>query len=161
MIRIDRNKISPPESLEAIRSTELRKLREFYDKDAKFQRQRKTSFDIGALTDEDVKVAVRKVSHSKCAYCETQLTADLVIDQFRPKRGAIRADGRIDTDHYWWLAYDWDNQLPSCYVCNRNKGARFPIDGRAAQAETRGEALIKERPRLIDPSVDFPESTLR
>jgi predicted ATP-binding protein involved in virulence len=163
MIRIERPKDSQPKRLLEVEEAELVALREFfYGQDAKYQRQRKTEFDIDVYVDDEIREQLGRLSHQKCAYCESPLGKDWLVDLFRPRRGSIRAGGRVDSDHYWWLAYRWDNMLPSCYICERNKGSRFPIKGRAAQPEAQGEELDKERPELIDPthSHDLPEDHL-
>lgn len=154
MIRIVRSGVEPPSFLAEVRERELERLREFYRQEVKYQRQRKTTFDARKVFDDDVRAALGAMSNGKCAYCETPLSdvSELVVDLFRPRRGAVRADGRIDPDHYWWLAYDWENMLPSCYACNRNKASRFPIAGRAAVAEARGAELDAERCQLVDPA---------
>ena len=113
-----------------------------------------------------------------CAYCETPITdyqhGDL--DHFRPKAGVTHENdevvhlldprGEISRDDqgkpiphpgYYWLAYDWENLLPSCIRCNQpstlrgrkvGKHNRFPVSGRHAQ--TPGE-VDREEPLLIDP----------
>ena len=46
-------------------------------------------------------------------------------------------------DGYWWLAYDWDNYLLSCTLCNRPyKGTLFPIK--------------EQRPAHPDPASEYP-----
>lgn len=48
-------------------------------------------------------------SNNKCAYCETptRVVAYGDVEHFRPK------------SIYWWLAYSYDNYLPSCGACNQ------------------------------------------
>lgn len=48
-------------------------------------------------------------SHNKCAYCETptRVVAYGDVEHFRPK------------SVYWWLAYSYENYLPSCGACNQ------------------------------------------
>ena len=55
---------------------------------------------------------------NKCAYCETPTTVIAYgdVEHFRPK------------SVYWWLAYSYENYLPSCTVCNqRYKKDEFPL----------------------------------
>jgi hypothetical protein len=57
-------------------------------------------------------------SGGKCAYCETPTTVIAYgdVEHFRPK------------SVYWWLAYSYENYLPSCTLCNqRYKKDFFPI----------------------------------
>jgi uncharacterized protein (TIGR02646 family) len=48
-------------------------------------------------------------SNNKCAYCETptRVVAYGDVEHFRPK------------SIYWWLAYSYENYLPSCGACNQ------------------------------------------
>lgn len=48
-------------------------------------------------------------SENKCAYCETptRVVAYGDVEHFRPK------------SIYWWLAYSYENYLPSCTACNQ------------------------------------------
>ncbi|MDX0518544.1 HNH endonuclease [Sinorhizobium medicae] len=59
-------------------------------------------------------------SSGKCAYCEasTDVVAHGDVEHFRPK------------STYWWLAYDFDNYVFACQICNQiYKGDNFPISG--------------------------------
>ncbi len=99
--------------------------------------------------------------YGKCAYCETYI-ADFQrgdIEHFRPK-GAVanEVDEPVLHPGYYWLAYDWQNLLPSCTVCNQptsvggkkiGKHNRFPVIGQHAQAPNEVDA---ERPLLINPA---------
>jgi hypothetical protein len=117
--------------------------------------------------------------YGKCAYCETYI-ADFQhgdIEHFRPKAAvaneldepifqrdqqgilALDENGQpILHSGYYWLAYDWQNLLPSCTVCNQpklvggkkiGKHNRFPVIGQHAQASGEVEA---ECPLLINPT---------
>ena len=48
-------------------------------------------------------------SNNKCAYCETPTRVVMYgdVEHFRPK------------SIYWWLAYSYENYLPSCGACNQ------------------------------------------
>ena len=48
-------------------------------------------------------------SNNKCAYCETPTAVVDYgdVEHFRPK------------SRYWWLAYSYENYLPSCAICNQ------------------------------------------
>jgi hypothetical protein len=89
---------------------------------------------------------LENVFHNKCAYCETAVTGfPGDAEHFRPK-GQVRVildDGNsdivrvVDEDNeelthpgYFWLAYHWQNILPSCEFCNRFGGKKdlFPVD---------------------------------
>ena len=69
-------------------------------------------------------------------------------------------DGKVAAEHYWWLAADWTNLLPTCVDCHRAKGNRFPVGGARAKPMTVGKELRKEQPMLLDPCLDRPERHL-
>lgn len=57
-------------------------------------------------------------SKNKCAYCDTptKVISFGDVEHFRPK------------SKYWWLAYCYENYLPSCTSCNQLfKSDNFPI----------------------------------
>ena len=91
-------------------------------------------------------------SFGKCVYCETRFTEQPDVDHFRPRTNAEGLDkGEVSPDHYWWLAYDWNNIAMSCSRCNRAKRNRFPVHG---QRISPGQPADDERPMLIDPFGD-------
>jgi hypothetical protein len=102
------------------------------------------------------------LSHGKCAYCETPVgvTGGASLDRYRPKAGAIGLDADFSTEHYWWLAYHWENIYPCCLKCNKFKGAKFPVDGPRGRSEATLEALTSEKRLLLDPFADHPERHL-
>ncbi|MGG6362234.1 AAA family ATPase [Peribacillus frigoritolerans] len=101
------------------------------------------------------------VFHNKCAYCETKLAHSLNIDNYRPRGGARREDGTLDKEHYWWLAYEWSNLLPTCKECNLNKSNRFPtLYERVPVGTFELEELLTEGPIILNPSLDKPEDYL-
>lgn len=136
----------------------------------------------------DVRQALERLFHGKCAYCETRYAhqAPVDIEHYRPK-GAVEGDK--DHPGYWWLAASWENLVPSCIDCNRrrtqmlavpDKGTfaeltpnpysatpapasagkkdAFPIAGTRALSHT--DNLAAERPYLIDPAGDQPDDHL-
>ncbi|MEM7205292.1 MAG: hypothetical protein AAF628_33865 [Planctomycetota bacterium] len=61
---------------------------------------------------------LRIETHDKCAYCEapSQAVAHGDVEHYRPK------------SIYWWLAYNYDNYLVSCQLCNQKfKSNNFPV----------------------------------
>jgi uncharacterized protein (TIGR02646 family) len=81
----------------------------------------KKAFTYAAYKGGDVKLALEALFHGKCAYCETRynVSAPVDIEHYRPK-GAVAEDQTHGG--YWWIAMDWDNLLPSCIDCNRQRG---------------------------------------
>ncbi|HSK78097.1 MAG TPA: hypothetical protein VLQ45_16715 [Thermoanaerobaculia bacterium] len=65
------------------------------------------------------KRAIAAMSHRKCAYCETPLTAErtAVVEHFRPK------------SLFPSLVYDWANYFLGCGGCNGAKWNRWPEGG--------------------------------
>jgi uncharacterized protein (TIGR02646 family) len=97
--------------------------------------------------------------NGRCAYCSLAWPEEnLVLDHFRPLQGAVGLDGTSSRPHYFWLAYEWENFYPSCQPCNQAKGAKFPVYGERAEPGTLGAELQLERPGLIDPCADNPET---
>jgi hypothetical protein len=99
----------------------------------------------------DYKTEFVKAQHGKCGYCESHVLSVYVgdVEHYRPK-GALEelpADrakwGRERQDAgtvegrvldpvcergYWWLAYEWENYLLSCQICNEYwKKCLFPV----------------------------------
>lgn len=103
------------------------------------------------------------LSHGKCAYCETPIdaTSTKSLDRYRPKAGALGIDGKYSTEHYWWLAYTWENIYPACAKCNKFKGAKFPVQGARAPQEASVEQLAAEKRLLLDPFSDIPRQHLQ
>lgn len=85
---------------------------------------------------DQVKDALVKMFHGKCAYCESKITVVTygAIEHFRPK------STHID------LIFAWENLLLSCDFCNdaNHKGIQFPLDSLG-------------HPLLIDPTDPFTE----
>ena len=107
-----------------------------------------------------VKARLVDLFHGKCAYCESfySSTQPMDVEHFRPK-GAVAEDD--EHPGYYWLAATWENLLPSCIDCNRQRNQfdvvegetislgkkdRFPIGG--TRARTPNDDLDDERARI-------------
>ena len=135
--------------------------RAYFERPAKERAQETFSFDDVVLADAEVRSALVASCAGKCAYCETPLAEQaMLVDRFRPASGALSLDGTLSPDHYWWLAYTWENLYASCAECQSFKGARFPVREQRAAPGTTGEALRDERPLLLEPRHDDPEQHL-
>ena len=73
------------------------------------------------------------------------------VEHYRPKK-------RVEEDPahpgYYWLAYDLENLMPSCQMCNQGRGKKnhFPVrTGTRAYRET---AVATEEPLLLNPYKD-------
>jgi energy-coupling factor transporter ATP-binding protein EcfA2 len=119
--------------------------------------QRRWPIDDAVIAGPEVLDVLLRSFDGKCAYCETPAEG-LRAHRHRPPQEALNPDGTVARDHYWFLAYEWENLVPACGECVSHKGQRFPVAGssRAWGPSSRAE-LDVERPLLIDPSFDDPE----
>jgi hypothetical protein len=85
-------------------------------------------------------------------------------DQFRPVKAVYPDLGETNHMGYFWLAYEWENLLPSCTDCNRyrkqsggpgsGKLDRFPIEG--TRVHLPDQDLGAEKPLLVNPTETDP-----
>ena len=118
MRKVDRNKVSEPGILKSPFTTnpkvsELERSKLYYVD----QQGKKPSFK--RYKEPAVKAALRELFHGKCAYCEGYFENihPVDVEHYRPK-GSV---SNSEHEGYWWLAADWENLLPSCIDCNRNR----------------------------------------
>ncbi len=82
------------------------------------------------------------------------------LTTFRPTDGAMDLEGVASPDHYWWLAYDWDNlYLAHPSVISQKQGL-FPVIGKRAAVNATIARCRKERALLLDPCFDQPADYL-
>lgn len=160
--KVERTGVPVPEILVGDRARSARReVGEVLLLDEEGRAQRRPPFDNRLISDPYVKGALAELFANKCAYCETPIgqTESIDVDHFRPR---VNASGpSTEFHHYSWLAYDWDNLLPSCPACNRNKGNRFPVRKRRAPLfATVEECRTVEGALLIDPCFDDPAAHL-
>ncbi len=134
------------------------------------------SFPFSVYSDPEIKDALDRLFHGKCAYCEAKYaeTQPMDVEHWRPKARILEEDGETYSTGYYWLASDWMNLLPSCIDCNRErmqtdaaenreqprgKGERFPLADPSRRAKTKG-AENDESPLLLHPCKDDPEEHL-
>ncbi len=164
MIHVDRSRVSPPPELSGERAARvMEEARAFYGLPPEKRAQRRFDFSkhIGWLR-KIVTGPLLELFHGKCAFCESRVgaTARPDLEQFRPKGGSVGLEGERSPDHYWWLAFDWQNLYPACPACNRTKGGRFPVRGDRSPLEATWDELRSENALLLDPCVDRPEEHL-
>jgi len=113
----------------------------------------------------ELKSHLQTLFHDKCAYCEASFR-DVAwgdVEHFRPKRKVtddknapiLLSDGSgLPHPGYFWLAYDPENFLPSCQLCNQApaKLNQFPVQG--ARASAPGDDLEAEKAVLLNPYRD-------
>ncbi|MCP4572661.1 MAG: hypothetical protein GY838_09955 [bacterium] len=78
------------------------------------------------------------VFHKKCAYCESKdrATTHDAAEHWRPKDKVTVNNEVVELRDgnrhpgYWWLAYAWQNLVPSCDRCNGPGGKmnEFPVE---------------------------------
>jgi uncharacterized protein (TIGR02646 family) len=108
----------------------------------------------------DVKELLIDSHHGKCCYCEAAFThvAHGDVEHFRPKAGWVQDKEPLNKPGYYWLAYDWDNLLFSCQICNQtHKRNHFPLLDAATRANSHQQAIAVEQPVLIHPANENPE----
>lgn len=157
-----------PEALygEDVRSAKD-ELFEFYKLSIEERSRRRPPLNPKVWMSISVRESLSKVFYSKCAYCEVSLEHESGnVDHFRPKGHAInplrKKANEESSDHYSWLAYEWDNLFLSCVECNRSKRNFFPVRGpRAWFRCTWSEAEDNEKSLLINPCTIEPSKHLR
>lgn len=109
----------------------------------------------------EVKSAFRTAQNQKCAYCESlNPRSHDAIEHFRPKNGWQQKRGaKLQQPVYFWLAYEWNNLLFSCDICNdaAHKGNLFPLANPAFRATDSNPDVSSEVPLLINPFDCKPE----
>ncbi len=104
---------------------------------------------------QEIKTSLKAMFGAKCAYCESEITPVSYphVEHFRPQ------------SIYPKLAYDWDNLLLACEVCNSGKKSdQFPLeDGRQPQEDKNSPCSLdnSDDNALVNPCVDNPEDFFR
>jgi uncharacterized protein (TIGR02646 family) len=137
--------------------------------------QNEKVFKFTKYSEADVKEALHKIFHEKCAYCESKVihSTNLDVEHYRPK-GRVQQDreDRRGLHGYYWLAWDWNNLFPACPKCNRwfkykmqdgseetlGKKNEFPLvdDSKRVTRHNDHDKLERETPLLLDPCDDEP-----
>lgn len=127
---------------------------------------------------EQVRMALEKLFHEKCAYCESELKNVVWdVEHFRPKG---RVAERANHPGYYWLAYEWTNFYPACQFCNQRrrdkarwgdltfagvggKADQFPLSDESTRVMSHHdqERIAQEQALLLDPCADEPSEHLR
>ncbi|MDX6694414.1 MAG: hypothetical protein QOF02_2017 [Blastocatellia bacterium] len=159
------------------------------------------SFDFKAYKSKSVIEELTRLFAGKCAYCESkyQATQPVDVEHYRPKGGfnVIDAGGKargtaggqtsppaapkikLQKPGYYWLAMVWDNLLPACIDCNRErnqlvpdetadtgfktvkvgKGSNFPLVDESRRRLTH-KSRKREEPLILNPALDNPDQHL-
>ncbi|MES1160423.1 MAG: hypothetical protein ABUM51_06690 [Bacteroidota bacterium] len=122
--------------------------------------QREFKFDNSIYGHPDVKTALRLYQEGKCCFCEAKIEHISYgdVEHYRPKAGWIQGEEKLNQPGYYWLAYDWDNLLLSCQICNqRHKKNFFPLLDATKRALSHEYNLEEESPVFIKPDEEDPE----
>jgi uncharacterized protein (TIGR02646 family) len=102
-----------------------------------------------------VKQALKAAQKGKCAYCETvNPRSHDVVEHYRPKSGWRQTKTDVlNKPEYFWLAYDWQNLLFACDLCNDagHKQNLFPLSNPANRATAHNPDITQEDPLLLNP----------
>lgn len=118
------------------------------------------------------KAAFAEVQHGRCGFCEMAAigSQDGDVEHYRPKGRVSILDPRHqgeEKEHlsniegrrplrtigtgYWWDAYNWDNYLLSCKICNQRwKSDYFPVAG-DPKTRRRPKRELNEHELLLHP----------
>ncbi len=149
MTKIDR--ASPPQNIvmDQKKTTALAEIKKAID------RGNKINIPNLWTTDKTVKEYLYKSQYEKCCYCEQKRgKGEMDVEHFRPKAGVEENSKHTG---YWWLAYEWDNLLTACKICNTKKGVKFPLQEESKRAFNKHDDIKKEEPFLINPLTENPE----
>ncbi len=110
-----------------------------------------------------VKSTLKLVQHEKCCFCEAYVShvAHGDVEHFRPKGGFNNDMGApLEKPGYYWLAYDYDNLLFACQICNEiYKKNLFPLKDETKRVRSHNDKakLAEEEPMLVHPVLENPE----
>jgi len=110
-------------------------------------------FDSNIYGNEEVKESLIAIQDYKCCFCESKIGHISYgdVEHFRPKAGWVQGDEKLNKPGYYWLAYEWDNLLISCQICNqRNKKNFFPLINNSSRALSHHNNINDEQPVFID-----------
>jgi uncharacterized protein (TIGR02646 family) len=165
MIRLHRPH-EPPAILANEGAAQTRRFCEQYDADpasyqggtAGFQ------FDRAIYGDPLVKQALREMQHNKCCFCEACVPhiSSGDVEHYRPKAGFRQEqEGELERPGYYWLAYDWENLLFCCEICNRrHKRDLFPLADPRSRARSHHGAIAQESPLFVNPAAEDPAQSI-
>lgn len=168
MIKIDRN-VSAPSILSSNQTTRkmatikaqvTRYLSDYKSGEKKVKFNERQPFNNTAVKNE-----LLQMQYGKCCYCESKIQAVSFgdVEHFRPK-GAVRQSETDDRTYpgYYWLAYEWDNLLVSCSICNiKYKNDIFPLRDPLNRVRHHDQAITAEDEMLLNPAEVDPENFIK
>lgn len=111
-------------------------------------------FNSNIYGHKEVKESLIEIQNYKCCFCESKIghVSYGDVEHFRPKAGWVQNNEKINKPGYYWLAYDWDNLLLSCEICNqRYKKNFFPLLPESTRALSHIADMALEQPVFIIP----------
>ncbi|RBQ06716.1 AAA family ATPase [Pedobacter miscanthi] len=157
MIKIERSELP-----NYYRSDEYKKASELLEISHQENNQKRAFFDTSIFS--SLRADLVKLFHNKCAFCESSAHSPAYgsIENFRPRSGS-RTDQSFFQDHYYWLAYQWENLYQVCNICTKHKRDFFPILDESTRAKVGADwsEVMKEDTLLLDPCYDDPELHLQ
>lgn len=117
------------------------------------------AFDNDIYGHAEVKEALKDLQAGKCCFCEAKIThiSHGDVEHFRPKAGWVQDKEKLNRPGYYWLAYDWQNLLLCCEICNRrHKRNLFPLLNADSRAGSHHQDIKNENPVFIHPVLDDP-----
>lgn len=136
-------------------------LKKYYALSQHKRRQQKPPYiRLPLSVQRKIRTELKKEFDAKCAYCESSTIVSSLgdFDHFRPKSSARGLNKEFSLDHYWTLAFNWQNMYLCCETCNRYKLNWFPVEGlRASLTQSFSQIIRNEKGLLVDPCHDNPE----
>jgi uncharacterized protein (TIGR02646 family) len=151
----------PPEIPSVLRDDYVRRAKadlfSYLRRPVRERAQRRAPIDYDFFRNEQLLDPLTKVFGQKCAFCETSLESNGIVDHFRPVREGSQSGSQNDKDYYAWLAFEWRNIFLVCEPCNKAKQNQFPVEGgRADYMAAYDDVRSQEKNLLIDPTVEDP-----
>lgn len=135
------------------------RLREYLRRPQEERAKRRAEIEERFYFWEPLTKAVKQRCLRKCVYCERGAErVETVVENFRPLRDAVDRSGRVEDDHYVWLAYEFENLVLVCTECSSRKRTQFPVIGRRAPyLMPMSEVDSREKPLIVSPFRGNPE----
>lgn len=121
---------------------------------------KKLQFDNKIYGDSKLKEQLRIDQNGKCAFCEQNIVSlsHGDVEHYRPKGGYSQNEkDDLHKPGYYWLAYEWNNLLLVCEICNRrHKKNYFPLRNPEKRALNHHQDISQEKPFFVNPYIENP-----
>lgn len=123
------------------------------------------AFDSKIYGHPNIKKQLIDDQFGKCAFCEQNIVSVSYgdVEHFRPKGGYSQNDrDALHYASYYWLAYDWNNLVLACQICNqRYKKNLFPLLKVEKRALNHHDDIKKEKPFFVNPIEENPKFLIK